>query len=428
MKSLLRLLMSLLMVLAILFLVGCTGGPGCPAAQFGASTCTPGAPGIGSGGSSGGGGGGTGGSGGGGTGGGGGGGGSTVDASQAAALVYYGDISLAAAGVTTSGTFGALSSYTPVPLGGVVPDDMMIVDKQFIYVPTGTATVVGYSIDRQTGALTAITGSPFALPGGVGTADDVASDPLGRFLFVGSETAPAIWVYQINSVTGVLTPTAGSPFTAGLSGAGVADILTVDVSGKFLYAGQINPALGVGGFTIDQTTGALTAMTGSPFTGVAVAQIHASPTAELLLGVQEVQDGTTTASDTHIYVYPLDVNTGIPLTPALSTQTLAAPFDFAISPNGSYVYALEASSGADAPIEGFTLNAATGVLTSTGTFSGVPTAEGCEFDQSGIYLFCTDSILAGTTLTVNVANPSTGALTHGSDLASSSTFPFAVTD
>jgi len=423
MKSLLRLLISCLMLLAILFLVGCTGGPGCPAAEFGASSCSnAGAPGFGGGGGTGGGGGGVGG------GGGGGGGGNTVDASQAAALVYYGDIAVEAAGVTSSGTFGTLSSYTPTTLAGALPDDMLIVNKQFLYVPTGTTTVLGYSIDRQTGALTAIAGSPFTVPGGVGTADDVASDPLGRFLFVGSESAPAIWVYQINSVTGVLTPTAGSPFTTGLSAAGVADILTVDVSGKFLYAGQIDPSLGVGGFTIDQTTGALTAMAGSPFTGVAVAQIHASPTAELLLGVQEVQDGTTTASDPHIYIYALDLNTGIPITPGLAVQTLSAPFDFVFSPNGTYVYALEASGGADAPIEGFTLNAATGTLASMGTFNGVPTAEGCQFDQTGVYLFCSDSLFSGTTLTVNVANPSTGGLAHGADLTTSPTFPFAVTD
>ena len=424
MKNLLRLLISFLMLSAILFLVGCTGGPGCPAAQFGASTCTnAGPPGFGSGG-------GTGGTGGGGVGGGGGGGGgsTTVDASQAAALVYYGDVTVAAAGVTSSGTFGPLSSYTPITLAGVVPDDMLIVNKLFLYVPMGDTTVTGYMIDRSTGALTAIAGSPFTVPGGVGTADDVATDPLGRFLFVGSETAPAIWVFQINSTTGVLTPTTGSPFSIGLSAAGVADILTVDVTGKFLYAGQINPSLGVGGFNIDQTTGALTPMTGSPFTGVSVAQIHASPTAEFLLGVQEVADETTTASDPHIYAYALDVNTGIPITPGLSFQTLAAPFDFAISPNGNFVYALEASAGADAPIEGFTLNSTTGALASVGTFSGVPTAEACRFDQSGIYLFCADSMLIGTTLTVNVASPSTGALAHGADLTASPTFPLAVTD
>ena len=37
-------------------------------------------------------------------------------------------------------------------------------------------------------------------------------------------------------------------------------------------------------------------------------------------------------------------------------------------------------------------------------------------------------MLIGTTLTVNVASPSTGALAHGADLTASPTFPLAVTD
>jgi 6-phosphogluconolactonase (cycloisomerase 2 family) len=307
-------------------------------------------------------------------------------------------------------------------------DDMIIVNKQFLYIPLGDTTVAGYSIDRQTGALTVIPGSPVSVPGGAGSADDVATDPLGRFLFVGSETIPAIWVFQINSSTGVLTPTAGSPFTTGLNPAGVADILTVDVSGRFLYAGQIDPTLGVGGYSIDQTTGALTALPGSPF-ALSVAQIHASPTAEFLLGVAEVQDRALgPPTDAHIYIYVINSSTGIPTAVGSPVLTLAAPFDFAISPNGAYVYALEAVGGTstDAPIEGFSLNA--GVLTSIGTFSGVPTAEGCRFEQTGAYLFCIDSIIGGSTLTVNVANPSTGALIHGVNLAVSPDFPFAVTD
>jgi 6-phosphogluconolactonase (cycloisomerase 2 family) len=291
----------------------------------------------------------------------------------------------------------------------------------------GDTTVVGYSITRSTGALTLIPGSPFTVPGGVGSADDLASDPQGRFLFVGSELVPAIWVFTINSATGVLTPVAGSPFITGLAAGGVTDVLTVDASSKFLYAGQTDPNLGVGGFTISPT-GTLTAMAGSPFL-LGVAQIHANPKSELLLGVAEVADGTTGATDPHIYVYALDPNTGVPSAVAGSPfLTLAAPFDFAISPNGNYVYALEAFVGVGtvAPIEGFSITG-TGTMASLGTFGGVPTAEACEFDQSGVYLFCANSMV-GSMLTVNVANTSTGGLTHGLDLSVSPNFPFAVTD
>ena len=409
MKNLYRVLLSLFIMLFTLILANCGRAPGCGPATFGSTVCST--------------------SGGGGGGFGGGGGGGTVSASKAAALVYYGSSSVGAAGVTSgsSGVFDPLSSYTPPTLTGFFPDNMLIVNKQFLYIPLGDTTVAGYSITRSTGALTLIPGSPFTIPGGVGTADDLATDPLGRFLFVGCETVPAVWVFTINSATGALTAVAGSPFTTGLAAGGATDILTVDASGKFLYAGQTDPTLGVGGFTIS-STGALTAMTGSPFS-LGIAQLHASPTSELLLGVAEVADGTVSATDPHIYAYSLDPNTGVPTAiPGSPFLTLAAPFDLVISPNGSFVYALEAFVGVrkDAPMEGFQINSG-GALTSLGTFNGVPTSESCQFDQSGIYLFCADTI-SGAVLTVNVASPSTGVLTHGLDLAASPNFPFAVTD
>ena len=180
--------------------------------------------------------------------------------------------------MTSSGTFGPLSSYTPITLAGVVPDDMLIVNTKFLYVPMGDTTVTGYMIDRSTGGLTAIAGSPFTVPGGVGTADDVASDPLGRFLFVGSETASAIWVFLINSDHGGVNTDNGITVLGRIiSGRRCVIFLRWMLLASFFMRRQINPSLGVGGFNIDQTTGALTPMTGSPFTGVSVAQISCQP-------------------------------------------------------------------------------------------------------------------------------------------------------
>jgi 6-phosphogluconolactonase (cycloisomerase 2 family) len=408
MKILLRMLLSLLVMLATLFLANCSPY-GCRV-TFGSSTCTSTGTGIGTTG---------------GGGGGGGGGGTGVDASAAAALVYYDASAINAAGYTTSNTFGTLNSYTAPTLPPNGADDMIIVNKAFLYIPMGNTTVEGFSIDRTTGTLTAITGSPWTVPGALSTADDVATDPAGRFLFVGSESGPYIWVYQIDSTSGALTATAGSPFTAGI--VLVADILAVDASGKYLYVGQTDPTQGVPGFSIDQTTGALTALAGSPF-ALGVAQLHASPTAEFLLGTAEIQDGHVGATDPHISVFSINTSTGVPTAVSGSPfLTSAAPFDFTISPTGGFVYTVEQVAGVDAPMEGFQLNTSTGALSNIGTFSGVPTAEGCRFDQSGLYLFCIDTLFGGT-LTVNVANPTTGVLTHGADLSVSINFPYAVTD
>src|ERR1700693_4732489 len=124
MRNLYRAQLSLLVVLATLFLANCGGSASeCGPATFGTPCKSSG----------------TGPSFGGGTGG-----GSTgVSASQAAALVYYGNVSIAAAGLTSAGRFGTLSSYTAPKLASNLADDMLIVNKKFLYVPMGDTTVTG---------------------------------------------------------------------------------------------------------------------------------------------------------------------------------------------------------------------------------------------------------------------------------------------
>ena len=65
--------------------------------------------------------------------------------------------------------------------------------------------------------------------------------------------------YMIDPSTGALTAVAGSPFPAG-SAVSVA----VDPSGTFVYVP--NGESGVSGYTIEPSTGALTVMANSPFT------------------------------------------------------------------------------------------------------------------------------------------------------------------
>jgi DNA-binding beta-propeller fold protein YncE len=79
-------------------------------------------------------------------------------------------------------------------------------------------TISGYTINTTTGALTAVTGSPFAA-GSVPSS--VAVDPSGKFAYVtnGDDTISG---YTINSSTGALTAMSGSPFAAGNGAWGIA--------------------------------------------------------------------------------------------------------------------------------------------------------------------------------------------------------------
>jgi 6-phosphogluconolactonase (cycloisomerase 2 family) len=404
MNTRVRVLFTLVAVLATLGLGAC-GHYTC-GATFGASTCTPAGGGVG----------------------GGSGGGGTISAANASALVYYmSGSNIQGAGIGGS-TFAPLAGYTaPAIAAGFA--DVMLVTKKYVYVPAGNSNVEGFSIDRKSGALTAISGSPFTVTGSSGTTDGAWSDPQGRFLFVGSEGSGDIWVFQINPTTGALTETAGSPFTsAGAVVLSSADIMTVDASGKFLYVGQGSASAAVAAFSIDQTTGALTPVPGSPFTTMGVAQIRASLTGEFLLGVAQIQDAGA-ATDTHIHVFSINPATGVPTEVSGSPfATGSAPFDFAISPNGKFVYTVgtdtvKATTGA---IEGFQMDLTSGALTtlSGSPFTALPTAQQCMFDQGGADLVCSGS----TSLFVLGASATNGALTNAATFSGSGGFPFGVTD
>jgi len=344
----------------------------------------------------------------------------TISAGSATVLTYYLSAGVAGAGFSGS-TFAALSGFT-APAAGSAADNITLVNKKFVYVPNGDNTVSGYALTRSSGALTAISGSPFQI-GGSGTADGAWTDPKARFLFVGSEGSGDVSVFTINQTTGALTLVTGSPFTAG--GFTSADVMAVDASGKYLYAGQGVPSAGVMGFSINQTTGALTPLPGAPF-NLSIAQVRTTPVGEFLMGTAEIQDAGTSATDTHVYVYAINSNTGIPSPVSGSPfTTTGAPYDVTISPNGKFVYLPEAASGTPAAMEGFSFNQSTGALTalSGSPFTALPLTTLCLFDQAGAVMICSTSV----GMSALGANATTGALTHAADLTAS-TFGFAVTD
>jgi Lactonase, 7-bladed beta-propeller len=163
---------------------------------------------------------------------------------------------LIAAGQDSSGSLVSPSSFTSPTLPVNEGEAMVIVNKRFLYVPMADTTIQAFRIDRPTGELSTIAGSPYTVPTTDGAATTIVSDPLGRFLFVGSKNTGEVWAYQIDSKSGVLTLITGSPFTVKV-GFSAAISLAVNDTGKFLYVGQGDPMLGVMAFSIDQVTGAL---------------------------------------------------------------------------------------------------------------------------------------------------------------------------
>jgi 6-phosphogluconolactonase (cycloisomerase 2 family) len=171
-------------------------------------------------------------------------------------------------GYTINTVTGALTPRPPLPAHFPVS---VAVDPtgRFAYVTNlSQGKVSGYTINATSGALVPIRGSPFAgapsscIGAFCGVWSSVTVDPTGKFAYVVNHGASTVAGFTINATTGALTPIAGSPFAVGAPASSVA----VDPSGEFAYvATNIGLSAGVEGYTINATTGALTAIVGSPF-------------------------------------------------------------------------------------------------------------------------------------------------------------------
>jgi hypothetical protein len=126
-----------------------------------------------------------------------------------------------------------------------------VAGQAFVYTANAGSTVItGYSVDRATGALGTLPGSPFAGP--TSATPMLVLHPAGGFLYAVETNQPRTWVYAIDPANGRLTLTAGSPFATPSS---VLAPPVVDPSGRFLI---FNASFQLASFAIDSTTGGLT--------------------------------------------------------------------------------------------------------------------------------------------------------------------------
>jgi 6-phosphogluconolactonase (cycloisomerase 2 family) len=117
-----------------------------------------------------------------------------------------------------------------------------------------TAAIFGFLVDRLSGALSPLSGSPLALP----LCNDVVTDQTGTYLY--ATTGTDLLGYSIDALTGTLTLLPGFPIAVG------ADVrsVSIDPTNQFLYVAN-GSAGTVTSYTLNAVTGALTLMPGSPF-------------------------------------------------------------------------------------------------------------------------------------------------------------------
>jgi 6-phosphogluconolactonase len=255
-------------------------------------------------------------------------------------------------------------TLTPVP-GSPFPagsgPNWIIVDPtgRFVYVTncadlcsgSGQGNVSGYAINKSTGALAAMPGSPF-------TADEipfaVIVDPTGSFAYVANVRSSTISVFNIDQVSGALSVGTPSVPTGGISPLS----LTLDPQGRFLYVANTQSdtvsAFAVGG------DGILTPVPGSPF-----------PSADLTQGVAVDSSGEFLYVSAGFQVLGYSIGASGDLTPLPSSPFPAPGFLVSLITDlsGRFLYGAAQFAGVDA----FAIDPDTGNLTPV---SGSPFAAG----------------------------------------------------
>jgi 6-phosphogluconolactonase len=331
---------------------------------------------------------------------------------------------------TINASNGHLAAVSGSPFAtGALPVSVAVDPSgRFAYVANENGdSVSAYTINSSSGALTPISGSPFAAGNGPVS---VAVDPSGRIAYAANganggngSPGPSISAYTINTNTGALTAIGGSPFSTGANSA--PEMLAVDPTGRFLYvADQSNN--GTDGnileFSINQSTGGISENEG-PFTaGVDFpVAVTVDPSGRFLYVNNNVSAGT----DGNISAYDINAVTGV-LTEISGSPfaTGTFPYSVQVDPLGNFVYVTSASIFTSNNVYGYSLDATTGALTnltgspfSTGQ-AGAP--EGIAVDPSGRFAYAANFALDNVTaFTIDAQNgdlniiPGEGAVAAG---------------
>jgi 6-phosphogluconolactonase len=307
------------------------------------------------------------------------GGGNPTATGKPAAFAYYvNQMMIGATVVDTSGNFGQLLGFANPPSLLQASDLMVVAQTKWLYQLVGS-TLAGYSINGGTGALTAIPGSPFPLSGT--EVASLATDSAGKFLFVCAANNDQVQVLSSNQTSGALAPVGAFATT------GFAAQATTDGLGKYLYVTEGNLGGAVDVYAI-ASTGLLTPIAGSPLP-ISIATLRSEPTGNFLVGVTGDGANNGFGPDNHVYVFSIDQSTG-----ALSQvsgspfATTLIPADLVVHPNGTLVYTFNGTVNGLTGVEGFQLDTSSGQLTplAGSPFKGMVAPHGF-FDQSGAFLF-----------------------------------------
>jgi 6-phosphogluconolactonase (cycloisomerase 2 family) len=326
----------------------------------------------------------------------------------------------------------------------------VVIDKSgtFAYVAALTFSQVwAYTIDETSGRLSMVQGSPIRSSTGI---NGMTIDGSGHFLYLSEYSGSAtsyVEGFSIDRTSGVLTAVPGSPYSVASQATAVAG----DSGGRFVY---VSAGGYIVGFTINSASGALTAMPGQQ---AEVSNLTQYPITSLVVDPQTrylyasgfyfrdafVFDLTPDPSFTPggIVAYTIDASSGAlsvvagsPFAPDNVDRWLSNSWrccqQLAIDPTGRFLYGTPQSTVTPDAVMGFSVNQASGALTAVpgspfllGTLGGTPvryagfgndmysvdfTPIGIAVDGSGSFAYAVSTAAQLVSLAIN---PTNGALT-----------------
>lgn len=264
---------------------------------------------------------------------------------------------------------------SPVSLGGGTPTSVAVAPSgKFVYVTTFNNNVAGFAVQSD-GSLKPIPGSPFSTQVGPTW---VVVDPSSSFVYVTNWQSDKIDAYTINKTNGALTPIAGEPYVPPNSncssctlGGSAWGILT-DRSGKYLIVPGYSDG-GINVYSINQSTGALSLVPGSPFVD---RQVYGAGDIgpNTYIGTIDAENHfyfNYDSADDDIAIFKFSPSTGkltlVSHEPQLNNG-LCAGDQIEADPSGSFVYGtpgdvIQCGTPNTGALFGFSVNQANGTLT-----------------------------------------------------------------
>jgi 6-phosphogluconolactonase (cycloisomerase 2 family) len=237
---------------------------------------------------------------------------------------------------------------------------------RFLYVPNGgDDSVSAFAIDSDSGALSEIDGSPFAVGDGP---REVAVSPGGEFLFVGEYVGGTVATFAIDGDSGAISLVSGSRQSTGGSPREIA----LHPSGERLYAA--NESLDIAGFAVAED-GTLSELPGSPYPLGDTWVVEADPLGDFIFGGSE-----NALVESHVI-----------LSSGALARAVGSPYDttsqhygIAVHSDGTFVYV---GSGIEPYPYVFSVNRDSGELTAAGTPSIGHNIEALAMHPAGDFLY-----------------------------------------